>query len=243
MGRSYYRGGRYRGGLDGEQPPPPGTSNIERHIFELLNFLLGNGKQANQLGWSDLRPDMRFDLPGRGLIVEYDGAHWHRGHEDRDHRKSEEMMARGYEVVRIREQPLRKLLCGDVVVPARAGALTSAIHTATHLAHSSPALAANKPAILNVGRFLAATASPIPAEKVHCRVCRAMLTLFAVDRRSFGARTFTRLCLDMIGDFAEIAPASLTDPRAAAHDRNLLRHWEERLCPDIRGRARHPQRR
>lgn len=58
------------------------------------------------------------DIIARGekLIFEYDGSFWHQDREDRDRRKTEELIDSGWAVVRIRERPLAALQTHDVVV-------------------------------------------------------------------------------------------------------------------------------
>ncbi|WP_423221512.1 zinc-ribbon domain-containing protein [Klenkia soli] len=50
------------------------------------------------------------------LIVEFDGAYWHRGRGAQDRKKSAAIRAAGYRLIRVREQPLRALHPDDVAV-------------------------------------------------------------------------------------------------------------------------------
>ena len=46
---------------------------------------------------------------GEELVIEYDGAYWHRAKEDVDRAKSLDLLAGGYRLVRLREHPLPPL--------------------------------------------------------------------------------------------------------------------------------------
>lgn len=55
-----------------------------------------------------------------GVVVEFDGSHWHRNSSERDPRKALEIeqLRPGRPVVRVREDPLRLTRAGDVRAPA-----------------------------------------------------------------------------------------------------------------------------
>ncbi|GAA1937274.1 hypothetical protein GCM10009689_17250 [Brevibacterium antiquum] len=57
------------------------------------------------------RPDILIeaDEANRSVIVEYDGSYWHSEKTDTDTKKSLDLIAAGYDVVRLREHPLRSL--------------------------------------------------------------------------------------------------------------------------------------
>jgi very-short-patch-repair endonuclease len=100
------------------------TSKLEGQIFTLLDYVLGPGKHdwRSQVCGRRVQLDMVFTLPDdRALVVEYDGARWHRGKEERDGGKTR-MIEEGWKgrkcvVVRIREDPLMPLELPDVWVP------------------------------------------------------------------------------------------------------------------------------
>jgi hypothetical protein len=112
-----------------------GTSSLERDLFRLLRQAFSRGEQPYRI-WGR-NADMGFHLEsGLTIVIEYDGAYWHGGHEDRDRRKSEMIMAvGGHEVVRLREKPLNPLNSSDIVVPRRADSLLCASLAFPHLAH------------------------------------------------------------------------------------------------------------
>lgn len=67
------------------------TSKLEGQIFTLLDYVLGPGKHdwRSQVCGRWVQIDMVFTLPDdRALVVEYDGARWHRSKEERDWRKA-----------------------------------------------------------------------------------------------------------------------------------------------------------
>lgn len=54
-----------------------------------------------------------FYVPGRNLILEYDGSFWHRPHAVRDADRDEKLLALGYRVLRVTEKTLERLLCEE----------------------------------------------------------------------------------------------------------------------------------
>lgn len=151
------------------------SSKIEGQIFTLLNYVLGNGELDMQtyVGSKRLRIDMIFTLKvGHVLAVEYDGAYWHRGHEDRDRRKTELIEARWPDrkclVVRVREHPLTPLGLCDVQVPFRADTGTCAQLILLHLAHLSE-YSYDFGAKLEV--FLRASPHTIKSSEINCWEC------------------------------------------------------------------------
>ena len=57
-------------------------------------------------------------LPEQGIVIEYDGAHWHRKTVGKDMLANESLASVGWTVVRVRELPLKPLGALDVVVDA-----------------------------------------------------------------------------------------------------------------------------
>ncbi|MGI5484734.1 hypothetical protein [Streptomyces lavendofoliae] len=56
------------------------------------------------------------------MVVEYDGAYWHRGRIGPDREKALVVRDAGYRMVRVREAPLKELAPDDVVIGPKAGA-------------------------------------------------------------------------------------------------------------------------
>jgi hypothetical protein len=121
------------------------TSKREGQIFTLLDYVVGSGKQDVRIymhgrAW---RLDMVFQPPHRRpLVVEYDGAYWHRSRERADWRKArmvEDHWSLGNCVVlRIREDPLNPLAPHDVWVSSRSTAIGSVHVVLLHLMHTAP---------------------------------------------------------------------------------------------------------
>ena len=57
-------------------------------------------------------------IPSEKLVLEYDGALWHKGQKSyaRDMRKTEELKAEGWTVIRIREEVLEPIQSHDLLV-------------------------------------------------------------------------------------------------------------------------------
>jgi hypothetical protein len=122
---------------------------------------------------------MLFPLPDGGIVVEYDGALFHRGREQHDQDKSSAVMRRSSLVralvVRIREQPLRRLSSRNVSVPARSSGQRCAQLAMLHIAHRLPRVwrvdeLPAQPETRIVG-FLQAGV-PLDRDTIACRRCR-----------------------------------------------------------------------
>ena len=83
--------------------------------FELLKFF----KDINPKGYkTKLNGRLRaidIFIPEINLAIEFDGAYWHKDNRALDKIKSEMLMDVGYQVIRIREQPLKKIHENDIV--------------------------------------------------------------------------------------------------------------------------------
>ncbi len=53
------------------------------------------------------------------LIIEYDGIYWHRKKEDLDTRKTQVLKLSGFQVIRIRQSPLKKITKDDIIHEGR----------------------------------------------------------------------------------------------------------------------------
>lgn len=161
----------------------PGTSKIEMEIFAPLNYVIGSGKrnQIVSVDGRDLKVDMTFELTSnRLLIIEYDGAYWHQGHEDWDHRKShllQKNLRCPAMVIRIREDPLKVLCPGDVCVPPNSSGVTCARLVALHALHFIPRWLDDFELAQRTERWLACAAEPMQQDQVKCRICWRMTQL------------------------------------------------------------------
>ena len=83
--------------------------------FELMTLFRGinpKGFKANIAG--KLRAIDIF-IPTLNLCIEFDGAYWHKGKRELDKIKSEGLLSDGYKVIRVREEPLKKIHETDVI--------------------------------------------------------------------------------------------------------------------------------
>ena len=62
---------------------------------------------------------MDIKIPDEAVIVEFDGAYWHRGSEPRDARKTKKLEGVGWRVVRVKDHGLQRIGPNDVGVAFR----------------------------------------------------------------------------------------------------------------------------
>jgi len=83
--------------------------------FELLKFF----KDINPKGYkTKLNGRLRaidIFIPDLNLAIEFDGSYWHKDKRAIDKIKSEMLIDEGYQVIRIREQPLKKIHENDII--------------------------------------------------------------------------------------------------------------------------------
>ncbi|MFF2556784.1 hypothetical protein ACFVUS_37660 [Nocardia sp. NPDC058058] len=202
--------GRYRG--TGEEAMP-GTSIMETNLFAILNFVLGNGKRNYRVGgYHGLRTDMGFEVGTfrrHILVVEYDGAYWHHDREQTDVEKICRTLDYGdHDIVRIREQPLRRLRAADVSVPKRSDALTCARLALLHVAHRPAPLELDTETLVRVQQFLSIGNVPLNDTQIICGFCQELNYVLYQEhpfppvndsprRRVFHDCTFTRLTAEI----------------------------------------------
>lgn len=92
------------------------SSNAESSLFSSLAPKLADLERTARVPRLDRRKGERcqwtIDMLARGrwnVALEYDGAYWHRGREFYDVRKTRDLLAQGFAVIRIREHPLKAL--------------------------------------------------------------------------------------------------------------------------------------
>jgi hypothetical protein len=151
------------------------TSKHEGQVFALLSYVIGPGEHDLRvsIGTRFSRLDMAFPLLGaRSLGVEYDGAYWHQGQEERDLRKTFMIEGTGqYYVLRIREEPLQPLTPLDVQVPARADPATCAQLALLHLFHEL-LMERGDDGHRRIWNFLSARAQLLALSDIRCGMCR-----------------------------------------------------------------------
>jgi hypothetical protein len=97
------------------------TSKLEIKIFAELQHVLEGHFSAIQHNPRVLAPPGRkliVDMLFGDIIVEFDGAYWHRDSERRDSAKTARLAAAGFRVIRVREAPLDPIADHDLVLPA-----------------------------------------------------------------------------------------------------------------------------
>ncbi len=63
--------------------------------------------------------DVDIKIPELNLIIEYDGSYWHKNKFDDDAAKTNALKGIGWEVIRVRENPLSKVTENDIQVPSQ----------------------------------------------------------------------------------------------------------------------------
>jgi hypothetical protein len=95
------------------------VSQVELRIFAELQYVLAKHFEEIE---HDVRlsappgPRLRVDMRFGRIVVEYDGAYWHRNRLISDVRKTERLTHAGYRVLRVREHPLPLITDNDVAV-------------------------------------------------------------------------------------------------------------------------------
>ncbi|MFG2162852.1 zinc-ribbon domain-containing protein [Streptomyces olivaceus] len=190
-------------------------------LHELLVPLLGAGAVRRHV-----RPERvearvaRCDVLIAGLsgsvVVEYDGAYWHRDRTEQDRKKALAIRRAGHRVVRVREAPLRSLSPDDVVV-----------------GHGSKAHAAAAAVVrrMQEREWLPSGASGAVAEYVKAgRPCGAELCsalLADVDRPDLGDESLAATHPAVAQEWDFQANGALT-PRQVSASTSALSWW---VCP------------
>lgn len=90
-----------------------GKSRIEMEYFDAFHKKYSDARSGaryeNPVFSNTWSIDISFRLNGRIAAVEYDGSYWHVDKPDVDERKSKELLAAGFRLVRIREYDLKPL--------------------------------------------------------------------------------------------------------------------------------------
>jgi hypothetical protein len=159
-GRYQARCGEGHCALTGDQA----TSKLQGEIFTLLNYVIGPGHRDQEAFFRrPTRLDMVFRLPsGRWLVVEYDGAYWHRNQEERDFRKARMVEEAWW----------------DRRVPARSDAGTCTRLVLLHLLHVMCDDFGNRFEEGAVVSFLRSTPRPLLRDDVRCKECWGVASYF-----------------------------------------------------------------
>lgn len=95
----------------------PRRSFVERELGWFLSQMMGEkARHGGVTGLSGRRWDCDIVFDQARVVVEFDGRHWHAplAQEARDRKKTRDLEANGWLVVRVREEPLRLLTPWDV---------------------------------------------------------------------------------------------------------------------------------
>ena len=92
------------------------TSKVEIYLACELSSVFPDIDPRNTPKIASHRVDVM--IPSEKLVLEYDGALWHKGQKSyaRDMRKTEELKAGGWTVIRIREEGLEPIQSHDLLV-------------------------------------------------------------------------------------------------------------------------------
>jgi very-short-patch-repair endonuclease len=92
-------------------------SRLEIILRHELEATLGGTSPLHKIQLPSGRQDCDIIFEKDRLIVEYDGAYWHRLKFERDLEKTRRLVEAGWTVIRIREEPLEIVSPHDVLVP------------------------------------------------------------------------------------------------------------------------------
>ena len=76
-------------------------------LFELKNFF-NISENDHKIKLSRVN-DVDIKLKNEKIVIEYDGAYWHKDKAEKDKRKTKELQKAGWTVIRVREKPLKIL--------------------------------------------------------------------------------------------------------------------------------------
>ena len=91
---------------------PNQSSQPELRIYTELKHIFPDTEHKHILN------KVEFDvfIPSLKLAIEFDGSYWHRNADTKDRRKNEFCRLKGIKMVRVRQEPLKKILDTDLIV-------------------------------------------------------------------------------------------------------------------------------
>jgi hypothetical protein len=101
-------------------------SEQEMRLGHELSALIDFDLEAHKVRLGGRLRDVDFVLEDLRVIVEFDGAYWHRNKADKDRDKTQLIEDAGWRVIRVRERPLDSIHVNDVMVDTLAPAKTVA---------------------------------------------------------------------------------------------------------------------
>ena len=89
------------------------TSKPELRLFTEFKALFPDTEHKFKFG----KTELDVYIPSLNLALEFDGSYWHKDTILRDRRKNEFCQQRDIKLVRVRQQPLQKILHTDILIP------------------------------------------------------------------------------------------------------------------------------
>ena len=83
--------------------------------FELMKFFKNIDPNGFKTRLDGRLRAIDIYIPKLNLCVEFDGAYWHKGKRELDKIKSEMLFEEGFKLIRVREEPLKKIYDTDVI--------------------------------------------------------------------------------------------------------------------------------
>ena len=112
LGHSYKTSLATRSGGSGCPNCTNQSSQPELRIYTELKYIFPDTKHKHRFN------KVEFDvyIPSRRLAIEFDGSYWHRNTDAKDRRKNTFCRVKGIQLVRVRQEPLKKIRGTDVIV-------------------------------------------------------------------------------------------------------------------------------
>jgi hypothetical protein len=98
----------------------------EMRLAHELSALIDFDLEAHKVRFAGRLRDVDIVFDDLKVVVEFDGAYWHRNKVDKDREKTALMEEAGWQVIRVRERPLDSIHVNDVMVDTLAPAKTVA---------------------------------------------------------------------------------------------------------------------
>jgi hypothetical protein len=83
--------------------------------FELLKFFTDIDPRGFKTRVKGKLKSIDIFIPELNLGIEFDGSYWHKDKRALDKLKTEQLKKEGFEIIRVREEPLRKITDADIV--------------------------------------------------------------------------------------------------------------------------------
>ena len=94
----------------------------EIRLAHELSALIDFDVEAHKVRFDGRVRDVDILINDLSVVIEFDGAYWHRNSAEKDFDKTKRLEAGGWNVIRVREKPLDSIHKNDVMVPTEAPA-------------------------------------------------------------------------------------------------------------------------